>query len=198
VIGDNSSKHGKLFLFIIIFSIYQYSAGQNMSEGLAPRSISFQHDSLSDFERADLQNVAYSKEKDGFQITLKDSSTYLDSGTLTSPVITAQFPFNNLVLSWDANVPKGTNIVVETQVKESTSWSLWYEMANFSVYDKDDKYERKSGSAGRVVEDELRLKTPLKQFRYRITLHTKSPALTPTLRLVGICYADTRNKNSCP
>jgi hypothetical protein len=178
----------KLYVPIcLLFVLITGSQGADMSDKIAPRAVNYQLETPKDFERSDIRNMEYRTDVQGFQLINKDSTNFHSEGSITSPVITAKFPFDNIILSWDAAVPKGTYIMVETQVKENTtSWSPWFEMANFSLFDKDTVYQRKSGAVGRVKEDELRLRKPARQVRYRVTLQTKDSTLSPTLRLVGI------------
>ncbi|MDI6784679.1 MAG: C39 family peptidase, partial [bacterium] len=99
---------------------------------------------------------------------------------------------------WNATLPKGTALKIELQVQSKkffiSRWSPWFEMATFGAQQLDTQQKVKRGSFGYIQDDELKLRSGTKHFRYRVTLLTADSTVTPTLYLFGVCYADMKHR----
>ncbi|MFB3895824.1 MAG: C39 family peptidase [bacterium] len=183
---------------VMIGSTSAAMATQQPNPILAPRAETILFQTESDFDNCFLQGIEYNPTDEGFRLTKTSENNYVSSGTITSPILHAKFKANNLVTSWNTILPLGTAIKIELQVLGKkffiSKWSPWYEMGIFGdkQFDKNDKI--KKGFFGKVEEDELKLQSGTKTFRYRITLYTADPAISPTLHLFGVCYADMKHR----
>jgi Peptidase_C39 like family len=132
------------------------------------------------------------------------SGTYA-SGTWTSPKMQLNFPFNELVSSWNASTPDGTWIQVEVQPQiDDGHWAKWYILGRWSS--SDGTFHRTSvggqGDAdGYVAIDTFFAKDhPAIAYRLRATLFRKvgvsaGPSLT---RLSAIAMNLTNQKMTFP
>lgn len=163
---------------------------------LAPRSETIIYREQHDFDRCRLEGLEYDTQTSGFQLAKKSDGTYLASGTMVSPVLHTKFVANNLVTSWNASLPPGTAVKIDLQIKGKLfpGWSPWFEIATFGDMKLGNEQKIKRSFVGYVHEDELKLRFGTKHFRYRVTLMTAAPTITPILYLFGICYADMKHR----
>ena len=54
--------------------------------------------------------------------------TASSSATLESAVIESPLPFDDLVGSWNAKVPRGAALTMRVQVRTGRGWSAWFEL----------------------------------------------------------------------
>lgn len=102
-------------------------------------------------------------------------------GTYMSPVINAN-KFRDLVCSWNAETPKGTEIEVFFQVRKEGTWSKWFSYGKWSSYGNRGSIEAQCDDIARMDIDTLTILNGEEAdgFRYRITMsrkekNTKSP-----------------------
>jgi hypothetical protein len=111
----------------------------------------------------------------------------------TSPVIEAQLKFNELVPSWNAEMPDGTYMKVEARALYPETATKYFTMGLWSsnpgrfprasvAHQKDDD--------GDVNTDTLILTRPAARFQLRITLGTAEPEW-PKVKFLGVCLNDT-------
>lgn len=76
------------------------------------------------------------------------------------------------------------------------SSTVWFEIARQGTVPGDygDKGTRTNG----IDDDTLMLPSVEARIEYRVTLYTNTVGVTPTLRLMSICYADTRTASRVP
>ncbi len=124
------------------------------------------------------------------QMARQANGSYAARGVLLSPERQAEFPFDNAVLSWNAETPAGTHLEFQLRAGGSGSWSPWFTMGTWSS--SGGASVRGQGNAwGDVDVDTLELARKATAFQYRVTFTTDDPSLTPRLRAVSIVYADT-------
>lgn len=135
-------------------------------------------------------------EKTGVQLTptglqLDSDRGDVSDGQYTSAVQTTAMPFNNAILSWSADAPRGTALKLELRVRVGDTWSRWYSMASWdngqgaSARGQSDVY-------GRVNTDTLDLDQSAQAFQYRVTMSSSQSGVTPNLRSVTVSYSDMR------
>ena len=97
--------------------------------------------------------------------------TYASNGVFISSVFDAGRIATWGIASWTANLPAGTNIIVETSsgntATPDSTWSAWQTVTN----------------GGMIASP------PARYLRYRITLTTSSPTVTPVLQDITINWA---------
>lgn len=133
----------------------------------------------------------------GFRLVDSASGGYRTDGTVVSEPLHYGFGFDNVVPSWNADCPTGTWIRVELQarVAEPDTWSAWYELAVWGDPALTGKLPRdtkaKEDRHARVNEDILELKSLSTRLRYRVTLHTERPEVTPVVTLLAMAVVNT-------
>lgn len=194
----NSNWTRKVGIIYMVVLFNSTAASVNANPIMAPRSETVLYQTEHDFEKCLLQGITSNKEFNGFHLTKTSSGGYLSSGMIISPVVRTKFGVNNLVTSWNAILPQGTAIKIELQVQGKKffipSWSPWFEMGIFGDKQFDSNHKVKHGRFGKVEDDELKLSSNTKSFRYRISLMSADSTVSPTLHLFGICYADMKHR----
>lgn len=105
----------------------------------------------------------------------------------------APFPTNWAVGSWNVDMPTGTGIRIEIRGVNGGSSTSWYEIARQGTV--SDSISRVKGShTNGIYDDTLILNTSWPRIEYRVTLYTNTIGVTPTLRLMSLCYADTNTQ----
>lgn len=136
----------------------------------------------------------------GFRLVDEGPDGYRKEGTIVSEPLHYGFGFDYVVPSWNADCPKGTWIRVELQarVAEPDEWTAWYEMGTWGDPDLTAKIPQEArlrdDSHGRVNEDILELKAPSTRLRYRVTLHTERPEVTPVVTLLAMAVLNTKQE----
>ncbi|MBI3549312.1 MAG: C39 family peptidase [Elusimicrobia bacterium] len=143
---------------------------------LASAGMTLIHSTPLDFKEAKI---------DGLKPLPFERGAFAGPGTLESPEIAAPQPFDNLVGSWNADLPKGASIELHVQVKTETGErSGWYGLGRWdgaggrSLGKQDD-------AIGWVDVDTLKLKKKAVSFRYRATLERKA-----VLRKLAFTFLD--------
>ena len=109
------------------------------------------------------------------------------SATLESPAIETPFPFDDLVGSWNAKVPRGATLTMEVRVRGERGWSPWFELgrAEGEAFYSPGRQENETGA---VDVDTLKLKEKASAFRYRFAF--KAGRRSVRLRLVSVTVSD--------
>ena len=123
----------------------------------------------------------------GTGIRLASSST---SGTASFAGTSAPFAVNEVVPSWNVDMPANTGVRTEIRAVNGGASTIWYEVARIGTIPGGIK-RNKSDSYGYINIDTLMLYATWPQIEYRVTLYTNRTGVTPTLRLMSLCYADT-------
>lgn len=107
------------------------------------------------------------------------------SGFLQSPEIAGLAPFDNLVGSWNAEVPEGAELEMQAKVRLENSWSKWFTLGKSSagLFFSPQKQEDESGY---VDIDTLKLKKKADAFRYRFAFKTSKRPVILSLAAAAI------------
>ena len=104
------------------------------------------------------------------------------SGTYTSPVVKADFPFNALIPHWQVDLPEGTSLQVAVRYRlGEDEWSFWFDMKDMTLFLQDGEW---------FPETPLAMSGGT-QFQYRMTLTSSVPSVSPTVHAVTVTYLDT-------
>ncbi len=122
----------------------------------------------------------------GTGVRLANSAT---SGTAGFYGTNAPFGVNNVVCSWNVDMPPGTGFRTEVRAYNG-SWTSWFEIARQGTIPGGISRVKGSRSNG-IDDDTLMLPSLHSRVEYRVTLYTNTVGVTPTLRLMSVCYADT-------
>ncbi len=123
----------------------------------------------------------------GAGVRLTSSAT---SGVASFTGTSAPFAVNNVVPSWNVDMPSGTGVRTEVRAVNGGTATAWYEVARIGTIPGGIK-RTKSDTYGYIDIDTLMLNNTWPQIEYRVTLYTNTTGKTPTLRLMSLCYADT-------
>ncbi len=118
--------------------------------------------------------------------------------THTSRVIRAAFPFNDLVPSWNVDVPEGTGFVVQIRMGRQAGdfWTPFYYLGRWGQVPRDAVKKVIRDEFGTIDIDYFRSDQVFDRIQYRLLLATTDPEQTPTLRRFGLAYSNTMNDES--
>jgi uncharacterized protein YvpB len=167
----------------------------------------FIHNSYKDFSSGSVNGVIVADESKGRIILNRKDSNYVSEGTFTSEVINT-LPFQYLILSWNAEAPKGTAVKIEAQVlidrSGSKVWSSWLSFGTWSSEGVRSSAlkEDSSDESACIDTDTLRIKgsngEAAEALRYRITLKTADSCITPVVRLIAGTIRNTNAEEDIP
>ena len=155
---------------------------------------------VQDFERESAsietsEHVAFTQ-GEGFRLHYVDGSGFASSGEIVSTWVDTRIPANDLVLSWNFDMPIGTGAVMDMRVgdEEGKTVSAWYEMARVGFLPDLSRLARTDGvkrdENGSVVDDTLVLSKKWHKVQYRVTFLSGVSHHSPTLRLIAISSVD--------
>jgi hypothetical protein len=113
--------------------------------------------------------------------------------TLTTPDLKWDAPWNELIVSWNADAPAGTWLKIEARAEWPGHTSKFYTMG---LWNRDNvPFPRASVSHqrdadGTVDEDTLELKQPATTTQVRVTLNGTN-GLLPALKFLGLSFCNT-------
>ena len=113
---------------------------------------------------------------------------------LLSPKIKSQIPWNELIVSWNADAPAGTFLKIEASAISPGHQTRFYTIANWSLNNKPfprTSVRGQKDADGNVDTDTLVLNQPAEVAQLRVTLGgTNGPA--PRLKFLGLSFANTK------
>jgi hypothetical protein len=130
-----------------------------------------------------------------------DPAGYPRRGTWTGPETVADFPFTELVPSWNVVTPKDTGVFfhVRTRDAKSRAWSPWLFVGRWgrTVHSRPDerlprdRITRFAHGAVRTDMPFVLLNQPADAYQVRVTLQSfdLDPAVTPGVRRLAVAYS---------
>lgn len=112
--------------------------------------------------------------------------TSAGSASLESAVIQTLAPFDDLVGSWNAELPKDASLDFSVRVRSGGAWSAWFSLGRAEGV-RWISAERQDNPAGFVDVDTLKLHSPGDALQYRAAIKTQGRAAT--LRLVAVAVS---------
>ncbi len=106
-------------------------------------------------------------------------------GTATSRPVAVEGGFREIVLSWNADCPQGSWIVLEARASRKSGWTEWFNMGVWAADDfvvKRTHLAKQNTPEGRVNTDTLVLKDDCSEAQVRISLCSLSSAMIPAVR----------------
>lgn len=116
------------------------------------------------------------------------------TGTASFVGTDAPFPVNNVVCSWNVDLPTGTGARTEMRAVNGGTATAWYEIARFGTTPLKKVARIKSDGYGYIADDTLMTNSTWPRIEYRVTLYRNSTSVNPNLRLMSVCYADTNTR----
>jgi hypothetical protein len=116
---------------------------------------------------------------------------------LTSPEIVAQIRWDEMIASWNAEMPKGTFMKIEARPIYASGPAKWYIMGLWSH--EPERHPRESvpnqrDANGDVATDTLVLTRPAERLQFRITLGGE-PFTKPTLKFLAVSLNDSKSNH---
>lgn len=151
------------------------------------------HERNADFTEGEFQGTALAPgDKDGVALQKRNAKEYEPTGMYYSGVIQAEFPFNELLPSWNFDLPEDTGVVVDIRVgRGKRKWSEWFQLGRDGVRFPEESTPVLTSKWGEVDVDYLLLSEACTMFQYRVSYHTKNPAFSPCLKLFAISYSNS-------
>jgi len=115
------------------------------------------------------------------------------TGTWTSPEVKAQFPFTDLIASFNPTTPGNSGATLEVRVEQGGVWSPFIYMQSWgkvlTPMDRPTKWD-----GGHADIDQLILDRPATKYQAKITLvsfdfDAKDARLAPSVRRLSVCYS---------
>lgn len=114
---------------------------------------------------------------------------------LTSPVVVGRINWNELVASWNADVPDGAYLKVEARALYPAGPTKYYTLglwsSNPARFPRESVAHQKDDD-GDVATDTLVLNRPAKRLQLRLTLGSAEPEM-PKLKFLGLSLTDTNS-----
>lgn len=125
----------------------------------------------------------------------KTEGTNANEIILTSPEVESPIPWNELVVSWNAEAPAGTYLKVEGRAIYTNRTTKFYTLALWSP--DAEKFPRESvrrqkDDDGNVETDILVLKELATKTQVRLTLGSSAKDARPTLKFLGFSFCNTK------
>lgn len=143
------------------------------------------HESTADFERGFFSSAQMDSDTTGVLITLKRGAdgAYSRRGYYESPEYETGFMFQEILPSWNIDLPPGTGYVIQMSVRGTTgSWSSWYYLNGFKALWDIPFKKNKDNMHGRIDVDHWVGYAPVLKVKYRVWLFTANTGRTPALR----------------
>ncbi len=113
---------------------------------------------------------------------------------LTSPPVLPGIKWDQLIASWDAEMPDVAYLKIEVRAVYLEKTTKYYTMAlwsgNPALHPRESVLDQKDAN-GDVSTDTLILQQPSDTFQIRLTLGGE-PGLLPKVKLLGLCLLDTK------
>lgn len=128
---------------------------------------------------------------DGIKADLAKDSANRD---YTSPVVATEFPFNDLLLSWNIDVPEGSGFYVEVRVgrKAGEFWSPFYYLGGWGKFTAPATKVLKDVN-GRINVDYFQSEHAFDRIQYRVVFFADDPSRPPVMRRFSLAYSNTLN-----
>ena len=119
-------------------------------------------------------------------------------GTWTSPRVSADFPFTELLPSWNVITPANTGVIFHVRTRDLASrrWSPWMLMGSWGRTTYKHRLDR--SDFGWVDEDTLKLTRPADAYQVRATLQSYDfdAAGNPSVRRIAVVYSGSPDADS--
>ena len=125
-------------------------------------------------------------------VVLAESDRRVRMGTYTSREIVADFPFNEVIPSFNVDMPAGTGFVIWLRCRPvgGKRWTRYYYAGTFgdaprpmNPHTSDDK--------GSLNIDCFQSSRTFDGLQYRVEFHSDRKAVSPRLVRLGLCYSNT-------
>lgn len=162
---------------------------QNASGAFSIHNVDF-YEQGKDWDGFTFENLSLNHNKDKIQ---PDTLGY--PGFLESPSVKTNFDFNEILLSWNCDITLSSGLYFIISVSYDNK--IWHDFA-YQKWGDDVSDACKSGNASKEIEaigkldtDIIRLKTPMKYYRFSLTCFSRNNDLL-LLDCISVCYSNTK------
>ena len=131
--------------------------------------------------------------EDGYLTLTSNNDGSRQEGFFISPSIESEFGFTHLVPFWNATTPAGTGIGVKAKLKIDDEWSPWLKIATWKET-RPFTYDTSSPRVETKIDTLIVKSQKANEFKLLIELYSENSNDTPTVRLVGATYWNSREK----
>jgi hypothetical protein len=151
------------------------------------------HETNKDFAAGEFRGTALaSGGEQGVVLERQNAEAYCQTGVYSSPVIKTEFPFNELLPSWNFELPEGTGFAVEIRVgRGRNKWSEWFHLGRDGVAPPGEFAPVLSSKWGEVDVDYLLLTKACTMLQYKVSLCTQNSNVSPRMKLLAISYSNS-------
>lgn len=113
---------------------------------------------------------------------------------MLSPEVKSDIPWNELIVSWNADAPVGTHLKIEASAISADHTTKFYTLGDWSLNNKifpRTSVRGQKNADGRVDTDTLILSQPAKAAQIRLTLGGTN-GLLPKLKFLGVSFSNTK------
>lgn len=112
--------------------------------------------------------------------------------TYVSPIFITEFPGNEAIMSWNANCPSNTHIVLEFRVRDNadSAWSEWFTTGKWKI-DEPHTRNTQCPDYGSLQVDHFKSKVFFNEIQYSVSLFTSNTANLPLLRTIYFAITNT-------
>ena len=143
----------------------------------------------------DVHRLVMNEFPDGIRVALRDAG---EKGRLvgeyTSAVVATEFPFNDLLASWNVDVPEHAGFYVEIRVgrKAGDFWTPYYYLGGWGDFAPPAKQILKDDN-GRIVVDYFQSRNAFDRIQCRFMCSADTAIHAPVLRRLAFGYSNTLN-----
>ena len=158
-------------------------------------------DTRETFRQGKLRAAILASDDDGPIRVVLDGKTHNGfprEGTWTSPIVQTDFPFTELVPSWNLITPDKTGVLFDVRARDAAGgeWSPWLRIGAWGRTTASDR--RDEFDWGRVKIDTLLLDRSATAYQIRATLQSYDldVQVTPAIRRIAVVYSGPVDQNS--
>lgn len=144
----------------------------------------------------ELGNRLSATPNDVHRLFLDDPASFAEASPamLTSRIVEAEFPFNDLVPSWNVDVPEGAGFAVEIRLgrRDGDFWTPYYYLGSWGAAPEIQE-KHLSDSNGFINIDYFQSTRTFDRFQYRFLLSGGASGRRPVPRRVAMAYSNTLN-----
>jgi hypothetical protein len=156
-------------------------------------------DTAEAFKTGAMKGVSVAKDEPArVALDVPEQTWFPREGTWTSPQTRTDFPFTELLPSWNLSTPADTGVVFTVRVRDAASreWSPWLRIGGWGRTTNSARQDE--CDLGKIDVDTLKLNRPADAYQLRATLQSfdLSPKVNPSIRRIAVTYSGALNAQS--
>lgn len=153
-------------------------------------------DTADVFRKGDTSEVSVSSRPPGIHMSESDVETpdgEFHQAVYLSREIRTRFPFNEVVPSWNVDVPTGAGFAVQLRMRhqKDKQWTDWYYLGVWGQTAKRVVKKHIQDESGQARCDYFVSRLVFDRLQYRFTLSARDARQGPVIRRVAMAYSNT-------